>query len=249
MSQLASTPPQNAKSAEQSDDSPDSEKVPGQDSWLAKTGGEAGITVGLVTLLLFLRMFAVADWNWTVVASLTESFNFDDAFSILLGTLFERPTICGILIAIALPLAIYRDYWLSKRDLGKTRANNWFIIVVLLATAYVLTRTLHMWWVIVWSVALTALLILVSKLAKRKGWRRQVARLGTHVGIVIGVALLAVASTVDTPWVEREQIVLQEETIYGYVLDSDPGFLKIMTDDREILITPDSDVVSRTIMD
>ena len=66
---------------------------------------------------------------------------------------------------------------------------------------------------------------------------------------MIGVALLAVASTVDTPWVEREQIVLQEETIYGYVLDSYPGFLKIMTDDREILITPDSDVVSRTIMD
>ena len=94
-----------------------------------------------------------------------------------------------------------------------------------------------MWWVSVWSVALTALLNLVSKLAKRKGWRRQVARLGTHVGIVIGVALLAVASTVDTPWVEREQIVLQEETIYGYVLDSNPGFLKIMTDDREILIT------------
>ena len=226
----------------------DADTEPEREPWFAKAS-EAGITVGLVTLLLFLRMFAVADWDWTVVASLAESFNFDDAFSILLGTLFERPTISGILITIALPLVIYRDYWLSKKHLSKTRANNWFLIVVLLATAYVLTRTLHMWWIFVLSAAFTVGLLAISKIAKQKGWRSQVARLGTHVGIVIGFALLVVASTVDTPWVEKEQIVMKDETIIGYVLDSDPGFLKIMTEDREILITPDSEVVSRTIVD
>lgn len=217
-------------------------------SWFSQMG-EAGITVGLVTMLLFLRLFAVARWDWTVAASLAESFNFDDAVSIALGTLFERPVITGVIISLVLPVALFRDYWLSSVKATWSRANNWFLIVALVVTAYVLTRTLGYWWVLASAVILALGLIVSSRLAKKKGWSRGLARIGTHLGIVVGVLLLVVATTIETPWVEEELIETKDESFYGYVLDSDPGFLKIMTVDREIVIMPDSNVISRTIVD
>ncbi len=225
------------------------EKVAKEDEgpWFTRLG-EAGITVGLVSLLLVLRLFAVADWNWEVAASLADSFNFDDAVSILLGTLFERPRVSGILISIALPLAFFRDYWLSRKGISSTRANNWFLIVALLATAYVLTRSFEMWWLFAVTAVLTLALITMGILVKTKGWNRTLSRLGSHVGVLFGVALLLLASTVDTPWVERERIETDSGTMYGYVLESDPGFLKVLTEDREVLIIPDSEVTSRTLM-
>lgn len=213
------------------------------------SAGEAGITVGLVTMLLFLRLFAVARWDWTVAASLAESFNFDDAVSIALGTLFERPMITGLIITVILPLAVFRDYWLASSKATKSRANNWFLIIALLVTAFVLTRTLGLWWIFACSAAIVIILVGGVHLAKRKGLGRDLARLGRHLGIVLGVLLLVVAATIETPWVEHEEIVTKEGVIDGYVLDSDPGFLKIMTQDREMIIVPDSDVVSRTLVD
>ena len=215
---------------------------------LFRQAGEAGITVGLVSLLLFLRIFAVARWQWDTAASLAEALNFDDAISILLGTLFERPSISGLLIIVALPLAIFRDYWLASSKVIETRANNWFLIVALVATGYVLTRALGLWWLFPSAGAITAVLLLISVRAKRRGWSRSVARIGAHIGLLFGLALVALASTLDTPWLDRERIVTDEQTIFGYVLDTNPGFLKIMTEDRNILIIPDDDVVSRTVM-
>ena len=214
-----------------------------------RTASEAGLTVGLLALLLFLRVFAVARWNWSVAASLAESFNFDDAASIMLGTLFERPVVSGIVIVIALPLAIFRDYWLASGKFSKARTNGWFLIVALIATAYVLTRTLEHWWILSLSAVFTVVLLGASMLARQRGWSRSLARFGAHLGIAVGAILLVVASTVDTPWVERERVETQEQVLYGYVLEAQPGFLKFMTEDRQVLILPDSDVVSRTLMD
>lgn len=215
--------------------------------WFMKAG-EAGITVGLLSMILVLRLFAVADWNWDVAASLAESFNIDDALAIILGTLFERPILSGIILSLALPLGIFREYWLAKHGLTRTRANNWFTMVALIATSYVLIRTFHIWWVFLVAAVLTAMIIGIALLSKHYHWHLQLSKIGKHVGILVGVALLFVASTIDTPWVENELIETKTEVINGYVLEASPGFLKLMTQEREILILPDNEVVSRSII-
>ncbi len=216
--------------------------------WFTKIG-EAGVTVGLVAMILVLRVFAVADWNWEIATSLSESFSVDDALSIILGTLFERPQLSGTILSIALPFALFREYWLSKHGLTKTRANNWFTIVILIAVSYVLLRTFHMWWSVGITIGLLIIMVATSVLSKRFDLHISLSKVGTHVGILVGTALLIVASTIDTPWVENERIETTSGTIEGYVLEAVPGFLKVMTDDREILILTDSEVTSRTILD
>lgn len=211
--------------------------------------GEAGITVGLVTLLLFLRLFAVARWDWRAAASLADSFNFNDALSIALGTLFERPIVTGVIITVILPLAFFRDYWLASSKISKARAKNWFLIIALLVTAFVLTMTLQFWWVFAATATLTAVLIITARLARHRTWGSSLARVGRHLGILLATLLLIVAATIETPWVQREVIITKEGEIDGYVLEADPGFLKVMTQDRDVLILPDSDVVSRTLVD
>lgn len=216
--------------------------------WFNKIG-EAGITVGLVAMILVLRLFAVSDWEWGVAASLSESFSIDDALSIVLGTLFERPQLSGVILSVALPFALFREYWLRKHGLTKTRANNWFTIVILIAVSYVLLRTFHMWWTAAISLALLVLLFAAGPISKRFNLHVSLAKVGTHVGILVGVALLVIASAIDTPWVENERIETTSGVVEGYVLDASPGFLKVMTDDREILILTDSEVTSRTILE
>lgn len=215
--------------------------------WFIKAG-EAGITVGLLSMILVLRLFAVADWDWEVGASLAESFNVDDALAIILGTLFERPTLSGTIIAVALPLGFFREYWMAKYGLTKSRANNWFTLVALFATGYVLTRTFDLWWIFATAAFLTVAFIAFAKISKAHQWHIQLSKVGTHLGILVGMALLVVAATIDTPWMEQEQIDTKTEAITGYVLEASPGFLKIMTDEREILILPDSEVTSREII-
>lgn len=215
--------------------------------WFAKAG-EAGVTMGLLTMVLVLRLFAVSDWNWEVGASLAEAFSLDDAVAIILGTLFERPTLSGVILAVALPMGFFREYWLAKHGLTKSRANNWFTLIALIASGYVLTRTFDLWWIFATAALLTFAIIAFAKISNAFHWHIKLSKVGTHLGIVVGVALLVVASTIDTPWMEQELIETKGEVINGYVLEASPGFLKIMTEEREILILPDSEVVARTIV-
>lgn len=215
--------------------------------WFVKAG-EAGITVGLLSMILVLRLFAVSDWNWGVGASLAESFNVDDALAIILGTLFERPTLSGVILAVALPLGFFREYWMARHGLTKSRANNWFTLVALIATAYVLTRTFDLWWIFATAAVLTIVFVTFAKVSRAHQWHLHLSKVGTHLGIVVGIALLIVAATIDTPWMEQERIDTKTELINGYVLEASPGFLKVMTVEREILILPDSEVTGREIV-
>lgn len=212
-------------------------------------GGEAGLAVGLISLFLFTRLFAVSHWNWSAAAALVDSFSFDDAISIAFGTLFERPLITGLLVALILPLGIFRDYWLATKNAVQTRAKNWFFILAMVATVYVLIRTFQMWWALATVLILTAILIGLSMIWKKGRGHKALSRLGKHVGLLLLAGLIILSVTVDTPWMSKERIVVNEGTIYGYVLQADPGFLKILTEDREVLILPDEDVVSRTLID
>ncbi len=220
----------------------------GRDPWLAQAS-EVGLTAGLVTLLIFLRIFAVAWWDWSVAAALAESFEFNDSVSILVGTLFERPTLTGLLIIVALPVALFRDYWLASRKVTRSRIKNAFLIVALIAMVYVLIRTMEMWWVAIAVVAVSVALVLFSRVAKHVGWNQDIARFGAHIGGILALSLVLIAATIDTPWVAEEYIETTDGIINGYVLETEPGFVKIMSEQREILIVPDEDVISRTPAD
>ena len=67
-----------------------------------------------------------------------------------------------------------------------------------------------------------------------------------RVGVTALVAALALAAIVDTPWVPLERITVEDEVMTGYVLDSQPGFHKVLTErDHELLIVNDDDVTHR----
>ncbi|WP_129587547.1 hypothetical protein [Actinomyces minihominis] len=219
-----------------------------RDPWFAPAS-EVGLTAGLVTLLIFLRIFAVAWWDWSVAAALAESFEFNDSVSILVGTLFERPTLTGLLIIVALPLALFRDYWLASHKVTRSRIKNAFLIVALIAMVYVLVRTMGMWWVAIAAATASIVLVIFSKVVKHVGWNRDIARFGAHVGGALALALVSIAATIDTPWVSEEYIETTDGIINGYVLETEPGFVKILSEQREILFIPDEDVISRTLAD
>lgn len=209
----------------------------------------AGIWVGIVSLILVLRLFAVSGWDWRVAASLVDSFSFDDALSVFMGTLFERPHITGFIVLIALPVAIARDYWLARTHSFTSRANNGAVALGLIATLYVLVRTFHVWWTLWATIALTILLIGASLIWQKGVAHTLLSRAGRHTGAIVIAVLVYLSVTVDTPWITKEKIETEVSTYYGYVLESDPGFLKVLTDDREVLILPDPDVVARTILE
>lgn len=213
----------------------------------AVSASVAGIWVGMVSLILFLRLFAVSDWKWTVAAELVDSFNFDDAISIFMGTLFERPHITAAFVALMLPLGIFRDYWLARAHALKTRANNWFVIAGLIATLYVLVRSFGMWWALIVAVTLTLLLVTVSILWTKGRARMTLSKVGRHVGALLVAFLVYLSVAVDTPWMSKERIETETSVYYGYVLEAEPGFLKVLTMEREVLLLPDADVLSRTI--
>ncbi|MEV7196439.1 hypothetical protein AB0N81_32265 [Streptomyces sp. NPDC093510] len=60
-------------------------------------------------------------------------------------------------------------------------------------------------------------------------------------------AMLLGAATITTPWVPLERIELgHAKGLRGYVMQAEPGFLKVLTErEREFLILPDDDVRSR----
>lgn len=209
----------------------------------------AGIWVGMISLVLVFRLFAVSDWNWEVASFLVDSFNFDDALSILMGTLFERPHITGILVAFLLPFTLFRDYWLARARAITSRTNNWFIILGLLSVVFVLVRSFSMWWVVIVAAVLSAALIVASIVWTKGMAHNTLMRIAKSLGLVTILTILYLAVAVNTPWIPQEIIETDATVHYGYVLDADPGFLRVLTDDREVLLLPDQDVISRTLVD
>ncbi len=208
----------------------------------------SGVAAALVITLLMFRLFAVSGWDWQVATEIVDSFSVADALSIGLGTLFERPVITGALIVVALPLSLFRDYWLAQGTNTRARANNAFLVLGMLTVLVVLIRTFQMWWALVSAVLLTIVLVLIGYLWRKGTARPLLAQLGKHVGIFLAVAALILSAVIQTPWMARERIETPVEVIYGYVLENNPGFLKVLTDDREVIILPDVDVTSRTIV-
>lgn len=208
-----------------------------------------GITAGLITLFLFIRLLAVSGWEWTTAADIADSFNFDDAVPIMFGTLFELPEVTGVIISVLLPLAIFRVYlnWTKGNIIAK--AKNLFIIGTLLVTLLVLIHSYQMWWPLVASAALMVILIVVNRVWASGRAHELLTDLGKHTGLLFLGSLLLLALVVDTPWMPREEITTEQGVIHGHVLEASPGFLKVLTDEKEVLILTDSEIVKRETVD
>lgn len=211
----------------------------------AETSRELGFTAGAITLFLFIRLLAVSGWEWGTAADIADSFNFDDAVSIALGTLFELPGVTGVIISVILPLAIFRIYWSRDKATIASQFKNVLIIATLGVTLFVLVNSFGMWWPVVASAVLTGLLVIADRIWRNGRGHKLLAALGRHTGLLFLGSIFALALLVDTPWMPREAITTQDGVVYGHVLEASPGFLKVLTDDREVIILLDANVVKR----
>lgn len=206
-------------------------------------GSGAGLTAGVLFLLLFLRILAVSRWNWDIAAELVESFDFEDAFAVSLGTLFERPVVTGVLLCIIMPALIFR--LVIHLRARQTSLMDILLLISTLATAIMLWRSFSMWWVSAATAFITLVLLTVFYVWNKKDRPRWLLDIGKRIGVLVGAAVLLLAVVVDTPWISEENIYLKDGVIHGYVLASEPGFLKVMTVDREIVMLTDNDVIKR----
>lgn len=247
----AASPPSNGQTPESTKDEgllskgPLDDEIPRRENRVSNADKEIGLTAGFVALFLFIHVLAVSGWNWNTAADIADSFNFEDSISIVFGTLFELPVLTGAFAAIILPIALFRLYWTRKTATVSSSMKNLFIVAAIGATEYVLIRSFGMWWPAITTAVIFTLLVIVSLVWVHGKAHRFIANLGKHTGILLLIGLGTLGLLVDTPWMPREHIETQDGLIQGHVLEATPGFLKVLTDDREVLIMLDSEIVSR----
>ncbi|MCU4295587.1 hypothetical protein D3I60_00565 [Brevibacterium permense] len=209
----------------------------------------AGTTAGVATLFLLLRLMAVADWNWGTASSIAETLDFSDALPIVLGTLFAEPTLTGILLAVLLPLAFIELIWPAV-DLGRGRTLSELLFpAALLAASVTWLLSFRSLWFVVGALGVGILVVLLRLLWREGVGHDLVGRLLRRLGIASVVGFLVLAVFVDTPWMAHEEITVDGQTHTGYVLTAEAGFIRVLTDEREVLIISSSAITGRGILD
>ncbi len=101
----------------------------------------------------------------------------------------------------------------------------------------------HRWWVPVGAVVLTVALVFLERVRRLHA---QVDFVLRRFGHVVGAVALGVAAVVATPWVPLERIETGGGAIEAYVMETSPGFLKVLgTQERGFRILRAEDVRSR----
>lgn len=213
-----------------------------------RTGMVLGTTAGIATLFLLLRLLAVSEWDWNTAGAIADSLDFGDALPIAFGTLFARPELTGFLVAILLPFALLRALWPLSGH-GTPSLSGVLAAIALVTVAVVWVRTFNSWWVVIGATVLGGAL-----LAARLIWRRGVGRrivLGVlrSAGVLAVVELLGLAVAVDTPWMSKERLDAGGGAFEGWVLEVQPGFVKVLTEERDVLVLFTGDIVERTLIE
>lgn len=208
------------------------------------TRAVAVTSAGAAVLFLLLRVLAISDWNWHTAFAVVHTVNFEDAIGIVFGTLMANQTLTGILLVGLVPLAVIHAAWPPS---GHRRTPGGLILAATTLTASIaLATTAHQWWL-----PAGAVVVAVGIVAARLLWKRGVGHDAIifavrKAGAATALAALALAAVVQTPWMPLERIETEQGTLTGYVLATDPGFVKVLTEgDREILILNQADIVSR----
>ncbi|GAA1282631.1 hypothetical protein GCM10009634_29000 [Saccharothrix xinjiangensis] len=189
------------------------------------------VTAAAVMFVL-LRLLAVSHYDWHVAFALLHTLDLEDAPGLFLGTFMADSRISSALLVLMVPLTVF--YAVGTRSRAAPLA---VAVLVAFLVAHVLTY--HRWWVPVAAVALTAVLVLVRR------WSGAVFVL-RRFGWVVGAVALVVAAVVATPWVPRERVETTGETFEAYVVETSPGFLKVLgAQERGFRILRAEDVRSR----
>ncbi|WP_235921885.1 hypothetical protein [Lentzea tibetensis] len=203
----------------------------------APTHAGSALTVAAV-LFVLLRLLAVAHYDWHVAFALLHTLELDDAPGLFLGTFMADSRISSALLMILTPLTLF-FYFNTRNDPGRARAGTLLALVVLLAMIVSHTLTYHRWWVPVGAIGLGAVLLFVKRAPVRFVLR-------WFTWLIAGAALV-VAAVVATPWVPLERIEISDGTGEYYVMETSPGFLKVLdARDHEFRILRAEDVRSRT---
>lgn len=209
---------------------------------------ELGATAAVAVLFLLLRLLAVAHWDWSTVAKIADTFDFGDSFAIAFGTIAAQPVVTGMFVAVLLPLVLLRIFWPAPAHRGQLAISTVLAAAVLIAVAFAMTVTYRNPWTLIGIAAMAALFVLLRLFAHGR-LHRVVNLIGERIALIAILGILVLAAVNDTPWMGEEQITTRDAVIDGYVLEEAPGFLHVLTEDREVLIVPTDDVVARRLID
>ncbi|WRS30135.1 hypothetical protein U6G28_00115 [Actinomycetaceae bacterium MB13-C1-2] len=207
---------------------------------------DAGITAVLVVMVLFLRIMAVSGWDWDTAAELADAFNFEDAVPIFFGTLFELPMLTGIAGAIILPLTCYRLYDIYRHKSTSAAATDWLIVLILAVVLFVLVNSYSMWWTAALAGLVGAAIALFVFVVHKGEALELLDAVSSRTGTILVACILVLSVVVTTPWNPKEEITLADDSVvYGHVIEVEPGFVKVLDNDRKVRILTTGDVKSR----
>lgn len=210
---------------------------------------ELGTTAAVVVLFLVLRILAVSHWNWSTVAAVADTFDFSDSFAIAFGTIAEQPWITGIFVAVLLPLALMRLVWPLPGHEHQIRISTVLAVVALGVVAFAMTVTYRNPWTLIGAAAFGAVLAPIRMFVHAGVLRRFALGAITQIALVAGIGILVLAAVDDHPWMSEERITTTHSVLNGWVLDEAPGFVHVLTADRDVIILPTSDVTDRELID
>jgi hypothetical protein len=154
--------------------------------------------------------------------------------------------ISSVLLIVALPFTFL--YLVASRvDGSRMRFGGPLLLVVLVALLISHVKTYHYWWVPAGAAALAAVLVLLERAHRHPRLRDPITFLLRRSGVSVVVVALVVAAVVATPWVPLERVETTSGTHEYYVVDTPPGFLKVLqAEDRKFVILRADEVESRT---
>jgi hypothetical protein len=211
------------------------------------TEGHAGtVLTGAAVLFVLLRLLAVSHYDWHTAFALIHTLELDDAPGLFLGTFMADARISSVLLIVLLPFTVL--YLLVTRAYrSRLRFGGVLLLVVLVAMLVSHVLTYHYWWVPAGVVVLAVLLVVLERAHRHPRLRGPITFVLRRSGVLAVAGALVVAAAVATPWVPLERVETTSGTHDYYVVETSPGFLKVLgAEHREFTILRDDEVVSRT---
>src|SRR5699024_3322083 len=202
----------------------------------------------VAVIFLLLRLMAVSHWNWKTVFQIGDIINFNDAISIVFGTLFAEPMYTGLIIMVLLPLTILRVVWPMSSDRTPVALVVGILLLVAIFTCTIaMVLTYRYWWLLAGAVII-GLLVVAGRLLWHRGYGYTIISwVLRRTAVIAGLGGLLLATVVTDPWLPLECIETTSETIDGYTLKVDTGDLNALThDERGVDSIMGYDVVSRS---